>query len=513
VSSFKSVLAEGQDRASELTARELPLLFDAFPLKFYWMAQHGYLPHIWQAVFHGARNPASGNLARFRHLAAGRRGGKTLSAAWEVVYYALHPEAFHRDVHGIEATRPLWMWVLTKDFPAGDPARKAFFEVLHQVGLVKNRDYTYNKTEQRVEFNNGTLLQFKTAVDPATLRGPGLDLLWMDEAAFIPNREAWDVVRPALSDKVGLLLTTTTPDGENWLYEEFFDGAALKDPRQFRVEYVSLDNPYFPRDEWQYAKETLHPVVFKREYMASFKAMSGVALAGDWLHYWTPGDSDPTKSDVSIKHLRNEDGRFNLRVFMGVDPAVSQADDADYFAIAVVGIEESGERGYLLDTFLGRVPFPDQTDLIREWQLKWRPELIGVEANAFQAALAQQANRLDTFPGIVPVFAKGKKNERILAMAPLFKIGKMRILRTMSDFIGQWLSFDPEKKNQKDDLLDAVEIATELAGVLLPMMPHESLLDQKPTDHSDVQAQVLAQIRSQLQESDDHFDPDLGSTY
>ena len=158
--------------------------------------------------------------------------------------------------------------------------------------------------------------------------------------------------------------------------------------------------------------------------------------------------------------------------------------------------------------------------MIREWQLKWRPEVIGVEANAYQAVLAQQAARLDTFPGIVPVFARGKKPERIMSMSPLFKLGIVRINRAHADFIDQWLGYNPPPpfgtgpRQQKDDLLDAVEIALGIApGILLPGSPHESLIEEKRVDHSDVSALVKAQLQEQMERTEWGFDPDLGDYY
>lgn len=357
-------------------------------------------------------------------------------------------------------------------------------------------------------------MQFRTAEDPQSLRGYGLDILWIDEAAFIPTSEAYDVSYPALTDKQGWVITTTTPFGKNWLYEEFFTGHALEDPHEFRVQYTSIDNPFFKKSEWERAQKRVHPIFFKQEFLASFDAMAGIALQGEWLRYWVAGNPDVRTGDISLKHLKTEDGRYQLRIYMGVDPAVSISDEADHFAIAIIGITDDNAQAFLLDTLLARVPFPDQLDLIREWQLKWRPELIGVESNAYQAALAQQAARLETFPGIVPIISKGKKPERILSMSPLFKIGKVRIHRRHGEFIDQWLSYNPPPpfgtgaKNQKDDLLDAVEIALGVAGVLLPAMPTEALLEEpRPERASDV---ARAQLRAMRSGADRPFDPELG---
>jgi predicted phage terminase large subunit-like protein len=197
--------------------------------------------------------------------------------------------------------------------------------------------------------------------------------------------------------------------------------------------------------------------------MAAFDAMAGVELPGDWLHYYSIGDPEP--GDI---RLPLTEGKFTGRKIMAVDPAISLADTADHFAMAIIGLTEDDTQAFLLDTYLGRVDFPDQIDLIKEWWLKYRPEYIGIESNAYQRVLADQAARMEGMPPVVATFTKAKKHERILGMAPLFKIGKIRIHSAQRDFIEQWVSYDSTKKNPEDDLLDAVESALAAAGVLLP---------------------------------------------
>jgi hypothetical protein len=343
---IRSVLAGGERRADQLTRELMPGALEAFPTKFYWFATHGYVPHVYQAAFHGALNPDTGRLTRFRHLVAGRRGGKTLSAAWEVLFYALFPREFHRDVHGIESDEGLWIWLLTKDYPTGFPSLTTLRQVMRQAGLQKGVHYQENRAERRIEFIvSGSVIQFKTADDPQSLRGAGLDILWMDEAAFIPTDEAYTVTQPALGDKEGLVITTTTPNGKNWVWEEFFSGPALDDPNEFRVQYTSIDNPYFKKAEWERFKRRYHPVFFQQEFMASFDAFIGLSLHGEWLKYYVTGNPDVKTEDISVKHLMTPEGHYRLRVFMGVDPAASLSDTADHFAMAVIGItDDSAQR-------------------------------------------------------------------------------------------------------------------------------------------------------------------------
>lgn len=442
-------------------------------VKLSWFMQNGYTPHYWQSLFHF--NSYNDHLTRWRHLVAGRRGGKTLSAAWETLFYLLHPEYFHLDAHGESNNRPLWAWALAKNSKVGFPAKKAFRECIAKVGLVKGKTYEENKTEGFFEFPNGSRIDFKSADDPESLRGAGLDILWIDEAAFIPNKIAWDVVRPSLTDQQGLLITTTTPDGKNWFYQTFFNDKAFEDTRNGRVEYMSLNNPHYSEEEWHAEKASMHPMLFRKEYMAAFDSMAGKELSGEWLKYSEPTDYD------------NVTGRYeSLETYIGVDPAISLADTADRFVMSLVGVDRKAGQVYLLEQYVDRIPFPEQIDKILEWHNLYRPMLMGIESNAYQASIEQTLRRDERILPVIPMLAREKKSLRILSMSPLFKIGKIKIKREHQDFINEWIDYDSTLKNPKDDCLDSVEIALRVAGALLPIAP----TDYKP-DPADFPAQSM----------------------
>jgi predicted phage terminase large subunit-like protein len=382
--------------------------------------------------------------------------------------------------------------------------------------LVKDKDYTYNKTEKVIEFVNGTLLEFKTADDPQSLRGAGLDILWIDEAAFVPNDEAWNVVYPALVDKPGQAITTTTPAGKNWFYEKFWSEEALADVNEFRVEYTSIDNPFLPKDIWEQAKKSYHPIMFKQEFLAAFDAFHGVALHGDWLKYYVVGKNTPLGSPDDIRlDLTNK----KLAVFIGVDPILGPLPGhayggGDRFAMAAVGVDLDAGQVYLIEMLaMKELAFPDQIMKIAEWHTKYRPQLIGVESNAFQRAFVQQLSRLPGVPNVIPVFAKGKKHERILAMTPLFRTGRVRIHRNHRDFIDEWVSYDPTAKNPKDDALDAVEIALGCAGIILPATLNQnnlSFLDKPAADIQELASREVSNISPMRRRG---YDEDMGDEY
>jgi predicted phage terminase large subunit-like protein len=469
-----------------MPAEMLQVLIAECAMKFAWFAKHGYTPTYWQALFHVMRKGGvlENGLCRYRHLVAGRRGGKTMCAAWEVAYYVLHPEEFHWDYHRKKEDRPLNVWVITKDFPTGHAALVWFRAVLTAAGLEHGVDYKENRGNRWFEFNNGSFVHFRSAEDPQSLRGAGNDILWFDEAAFIPTAEAYNVSRPSISDgnRIGMVITTTTPDGKNWLFDYFFQGPVLDDPRHGSVEYRSIDNEHFSEEEWLELLETYHPLMFKQEYMAAFDSMAGKELSGEWLKYYTDKDLDKYRENGVLT---------GLDIYIGVDPAISLADEADRFVISAVGVAKDRTEAFLLDQYADRIPFGTQLDTIQEWHIKHRPMLIGVEGVAYQQALVQQAMRLETFPPVFAVPAPGKKTVRILSMAPYFKIGRIKIRRDHKDFINEWLDYDSTKKNPKDDCLDSVEIALRTAGILLP--PQSQTLDTPPPQYS---LEELARLRA-----------------
>jgi hypothetical protein len=102
-----------------------------------------------------------------------------------------------------------------------------------------------------------------------------------------------------------------------------------------------------------------------------------------------------------------------------------------------------------------------------------------------------------------------KKNDRLMQLGPVFRRGVVRIRRSHKDFIDQWVSFDYEQKNNRDDLLDAVELALSAAGVLMPIVP---IWDQDTNDlrgNSLEQEAWLQILRNR--DKKQVFDPELGS--
>lgn len=476
-------------------------LIQRYPHKINWFLERGYSPHFYQLWFHCSQH--EGHLTRWRSLVAGRRGGKTLSAAWELAYYMCNPSQWHIDVHGEYSTDKAWWWFLAKDHTVGLAGKLTFREVMTKTGLVLGVDYKENRNDQYFEYSDGSRIDFRSAEAPASLVGAGLNGIWIDESAKIPNEEAWLTVRPSLSDKRGIGIFTTTPEGKNWFYDHFHSPDAQRDETIARVEYRSIDNTYFHQSEWEEQLLKYPPLAFKREYMASFDAFSGRDLQGDWLKYYKWEDL-PLKTGCQTSLLNM--GVYDLDYYIGVDPAISVATNADHFALAVIGVPRAAANmAFLIDILKVHKKFAEQLDLINDYNEKYNPQLIGIEQTAYQHALVQQAQRLESHPNIQGIVAQGKKVERIVSMSPAFRVGKVLIRADQKEFIDEWLDYDTENKHANDDALDAVEIALRTAGILteqpVKLLSHRSSGDP-------IQDWIHSKQFKSPQELEDSYDPD-----
>ncbi|KKK60655.1 hypothetical protein LCGC14_3022200, partial [marine sediment metagenome] len=113
-------------------------------------------------------------------------------------------------------------WIVA---PTYDLTNKVFREIWKEL-IVKQNLPTKKKSEAQwyIEFAWGSIIQGKSADSPDSLVGEGLDYIILDEAAKIKKRVWQQYLRPTLSDKLGWSLKITTPEGFNWVYDEFLKG-------------------------------------------------------------------------------------------------------------------------------------------------------------------------------------------------------------------------------------------------------------------------------------------------
>lgn len=226
---------------------------------------------------------------RFRVVLAGRRGGKTLLGCAELL-------------RGSTEKAGDYFYIA----PSYRMAKEISWETLKKI-VPARWIRKKNETELSLKLINGSQIELKGAENYDSLRGRSLCGAVLDECAFLPE-DAWrSVIRPALSDKLGWGLFTTTPSPEGvsgWFYElillltdpELADpGAQRLDPAQWSLyQYTSLEGGNIPPEEIEEARRTLALEVFQREYEAKILSNTGlVASCFSMLNVDSSVEDDP----------------------------------------------------------------------------------------------------------------------------------------------------------------------------------------------------------------------------
>lgn len=127
-------------------------------------------------------------------------------------------------------------------------------------------------SELRLEFANGSTIQFFSAENHDAIRGQGYHFLVIDEAGdALRDPQVWtDSIRPALSDTNGYALIIGTPKGRNLFFQLFARGEDPEYSDWASFHARTADNPYIPKSEIETAKKELPEDAFRQEYEAEF---------------------------------------------------------------------------------------------------------------------------------------------------------------------------------------------------------------------------------------------------
>ena len=109
-------------------------------------------------------------------------------------------------------------------------------------------------------------------LESATVKAAALDECGQDEFRIT----AWEAVQRRLSLSQGRVLGTTTPYNLGWLKKEIFDAWQAGDPDIEVVQFRSIDNPSFPRAEYERMKAKLPAWKFEMFYNGNFTRPAGL---------------------------------------------------------------------------------------------------------------------------------------------------------------------------------------------------------------------------------------------
>jgi phage terminase large subunit-like protein len=352
------------------------------------------------ASLHPAQKTIHRSTARFKVIDAGRRFGKTRLGVLECL--------------GSAAGGGIAWWV-APSYKISEVGWRPLRKLAARIPGAEVR-----LSDRTVILPGGGSVSIRSADSPDSLRGEGLDLVVLDEAAFMKS-EAWsEALRPALSDRQGKAIFISTPRGRNWFWDIFRRGQAEGGEWQ-SFQYPTSSNPFIDPGEIEAARLDLPEVTFRQEYEAEFVDSEGAVFR----RVQDAAILDPLEAPLP--------GRTYTA---GVDVASS----IDYTVITILDCE-SRDMVYM-DRFT-RVDYPTLEDRLEAVHTAWKLSGMVVEANGIGRPvidhLIQRGIQITPF-----TTTNATKQGIIQALQSALEHGNIRILNNPV-LVGELLSFESNR--------------------------------------------------------------------
>jgi len=275
-------------------------------------------------------------------VACGRRFGKTETGKILLVERAL---------------AGLTCWWISPTYRMADDVWRSLKATLGGVWRAKHEGM------RRIELPGGGVIGVRSGHDPDALRGVGLDLAVLDEAAYLHPGVWPSVIRPALSDRRGEALFLSTPRGRNWFWGVWMNARKAEHPQWQSWQFPTTANPLIDPGEVEAARALLPERVFREEYLAEFMDDGGRVFRRVEEAATVEPDGAPQRGE---------------RYVFGVD----WGRDNDFTCIAVLAAE--ARRLVALERF-NEIGWAVQRGRLASLARLWQPDAIWAEANSIGA--------------------------------------------------------------------------------------------------------------------------------
>lgn len=201
--------------------------------------------------------------------------------------------------------------------------------------------------------------------------------------------------------------------------------------------------------------------VFYKEYMCEVIGDEDQLFKESYLRYYD-GEYHPD-GYIELKDANGvTERKVRVNVYMGIDPASSTRQTADYSTIVPIGVDDDNNR-YVLDYFRRRVTPLDFADNILAYYRKYLPKRTRVESVGYQEMLREylkvKSREQNIYiPGLeIKELPRTSKSLRLESLQPFFARGKYFVKHKHKELIDELLLFP---RGKHDDLLDGLFYAS-----------------------------------------------------
>ncbi len=332
--------------------------------------------------------------------------------------------------------------------------------------------YGVNVNDRSAARNRWDIARHRGGMGTAGVGGPitgkGAEILIIDD----PVKNAEQANSPTFREKAkewyrSTAYTRLTPTGKviliqtRWHEDDLGGWLLSEDSEGWETislpAFAEIDNdpigrqigePLWPelwtRDRLLESKRILGEYWFNAMYQQQPQPLEGGLLKRDWLQYYNP-------DDVYLD---------NAVTYTGWDLAISQKETADYTCSCTLSVTPEGHI-YIRDFTREHIDFPTQQKRVPQVQQRWNSVLIGIEDNAYQAALPQSLRGLR-----LPIKTRTAVKDKVTKIIGAFTLFEQGIVHLplnhplLGEFENEYSMFPTAKH---DDILDSVEMALSMS--------------------------------------------------
>lgn len=230
----------------------------------------------WRFKAHAGQRRVMESHKRFILMLAGTQAGKTVLGSWWLLKEIARQG--RGDYLVATPTYPLMSKKVLPEF-------LKLFKNRLQLGTYRKADKIFELSDKGQEVLFGdirpeepTQIFFGHAQDPDSLESATAKAAWLDEAGQKKFRiGSWEAIQRRLSIHEGRVLITTTPYTLGWLKTQLHDGALQNPGGDIElIQFDSIENPYFPRAEYDRMKSILPRWKFNMMYRGIFERPAGM---------------------------------------------------------------------------------------------------------------------------------------------------------------------------------------------------------------------------------------------
>lgn len=205
-----------------------------------------YTPRTWSKKLHNTDK-------RWNVVVAHRRCGKTVASLNHLQRDALlHNKSRYAYIAPTYKQSKNIAWDLIKEYARCIP------------------NVTFNESELRIDYPNGSRITLYGADNPDSLRGLGLWGVVFDEYSQQPSNIFTEIIRPALADHEGYAIWIGTPKGKNEFYRLYEH--SKKEENWLTLHLTVDDTKIINKEELYDAQKLMSEDEFQQEWYCSFEA-------------------------------------------------------------------------------------------------------------------------------------------------------------------------------------------------------------------------------------------------